>query len=217
MLKKKVRCMTILLALVLTAMPLAASAATSKTAVFKKIRAVSNWSTKGVEYMPVFMPVSVSAKASGSTITVSAETTTSPVKVQIQYCPDKSFKKNVTGKTFRNKKYKTTLYTGAYKTGKTYSTELFYSPESVRDLNAAAAAEELQLTHKSYKKALSYAHSQAAAKLIRRYVKAKNKFKLRGIKNPQSGYIRVRSVYVVNNVFAKKATYYSTWKVTKVK
>ena len=217
MLRRKVMCVTVLLVLVLAAMPLAASAATSKTAVFKKIRAVSNWSAKGVEYMPVFIPASVSAKASGSTITVSAETTTSPVRVQIQYCPDKSFKKNVTGKTFRNKKYKTTLYTGAYRTGKTYSTELFYSPESVRDFSAAAAAEDMQLTHKSYKKALRYAHSQAAAKLIRKYVKAENAFAIKGIRNPQKGYIRIRSVYQVNNVFAKTATYYSTWKITKVK
>ena len=216
--KKRARRMAVLLmAVIMVAMPVAASAGTSKTAVFKKVRDVSNWSTKGVEYMPVFIPRSVSATATGNTITVSAETTTSPVKVQVQYCPNKNFRKSVTAKTFKNKKYKSTIYTGGYNTGGKYTAELFYFPASAKDLKVDAAAEKIQINHATYKKALSYAHSQSTARMIRKYIKAKNTFTLKGIKNPANGYVRIRSVYVVNNVFAQQATYYSTWKITKVK
>ena len=211
------RMIALAMAAVLFAMPLSAAAATN-TAVIKKVRNVSNVSTSGAEYMLMYIPKSVSAAMSGKNIVVKAETTTTPVKIQIEYCSNKQFKKNVIRKTFANKKYKSTVYMGAYQTGKRYDTDLFRYPNtsSFSGDGAVEAALKLETSHKSYKAALSYARAQSTAKTVRKYVKANNTFKLTGV-GKKGGFVRIRAVYKVNNVFAKSKTCYTPWKITKIK
>lgn len=203
---------------ILSATPITAAAANGLTVV----RSGSNVSSSYTEYLPKFSPASVLAKGAGSTISVTANTTTSPRKVQIQYSTDKNFKKNVKTKTFTNRKYKSTVYFGAYATktsrGKMYTTNIFSFPSSVMDQGVAKAALKQKSRHASFAKAKAYAQSSGIISLTRSCISAKSTYKLSNIKYPKKYYVRIRNVYVDNNIFTKgNKTYFSAWKKVKVK
>ena len=215
--KKMNRFVAAVLAAVITVMPLSASAAGGVDVV----RTGGNVTTPELtEYIPKYAPTYVTARGSGSTLVVSANVTTSPVKVQIQYSTDKSFKKNVTTKMLSNKKYKSTVFFGAYATktskGRIYTTQVFSCPSSVRDRNVANANTKQKSRHASYKEAKEYAQSKTLLNITRRCISATDTYKLK-LNNPKRYYVRIRSVYVDNNPFtAGSKRYYSAWKTVKV-
>ena len=209
------------LAFVITVMPMSAMAAGGVDVV----RTGGNVTTPAlVEYIPKFAPMYVTAKGSGSTLSITANTTTSPVKVQIQYSTDKTFKKNVTTKMLNNKKYKSTVFFGAYTTntsrGKVYTTDIFSFPSSVKDKNVAAAALEMtkksKSKHSTFAKAKAYAQSKEIVALTRKHISASSTYTIK-LANPKKYSVRIRCVYVDNNIFTSgNKRYYSAWKTVKV-
>lgn len=203
------------LAAVMFMAPIYGTAATP-TATISSIRKIAKSYVSGYEYIARFNPESVSARGGGGVIAVTAEVTTAPNKVQIQYSTDPKFKKNVKSKTFKNPGYTATIYTGAYKIGKAYVTEVFSYPAGAK---GAELANKLQKgSHLTFDKATNYAHTQGIAGLIRKNIRSTQTFKIRKVGDAKKYYVRIRSVYVCNNPLASAGkTYYSVWKTVKVR
>lgn len=175
-------------------------------------------------YLPLHNATSVKASGAGTKITVSANTTTMPKYVQIQYSRDKAFKNGVSTKKVKNTKYnakKQALFTikgmwnGSQKNEKYSTGFLFAAFTDGKHLTPA------NITFNAGNLAKGGLASKAAALKVlktssyidksRAQVKASGTYTLTGIKNPSAYYVRVRNVYEYNG-----KTYYSAWKTVKV-
>ena len=164
-------------------------------------------------YMPVYAPESVSAKASGNRIAISAETTTAADAVQIRYSTDKTFKKSVKTINVANKKHSNSIVVMDIERNlKSNACSVKSATASVVKGKLTIGKETVIKSKLTKSQAISYINASSTIAGMRKKVKTVNSYSIGNVKNPKTFYVQIRSLYKVDG-----KSYWSNWTTVKVK